>query len=60
MQAMKCFETIILIQPKHASAIHNFGLCLKKLGRTDLADQLLERAETLRREQESRQPLDAE
>ena len=34
LQAMKCFETIILIQPKHAVAVHNFGLCLKKIGKT--------------------------
>ena len=52
LQAMKCYETIILIQPKHATAVHNFGLCLKKLGRTDLADQVLKRAEILREEAE--------
>lgn len=52
LQAMKCYETIVLIQPKHYAAVHNFGLCLKKMGRAKLADQILERAETLRREQE--------
>lgn len=52
LQAMKCYETIILIQPKHAVAVHNFGLCLKKMGNAALADQVLERAETLRKEQE--------
>lgn len=52
LQAMKCYETIVLIQPKHYAAVHNFGLCLKKMGRAELADQVLERAETLRREQE--------
>jgi tetratricopeptide (TPR) repeat protein len=53
LQAMKCFETIILIQPKHASAVHNFGLCLQKLGKRDLADQVLKRAETLRQAAEA-------
>ncbi len=49
LQAMKCFETIIVIQPKHAVAVHNFGLCLKKIGKTELAEQVLKRAELLRR-----------
>ena len=53
LQAMKCFETIILIQPKHASAVHNFGLCLQKLGKRDLADQVLKRAEVLRQAAEA-------
>ena len=53
LQAMKCFETIILIQPKHASAVHNFGLCLQKLGKRDLADHVLKRAEALRRAAEA-------
>ena len=47
LQAMKCFETIILIQPKNAAAVHNFGMCLKKLGKTEMAEQVLRRAETL-------------
>lgn len=50
LQAMKCFETIILIQPKHVAAVHNFGLCLKKLGKTELAEQVLKRAEVLERQ----------
>lgn len=50
LQAMKCFETIILIQPKHVAAVHNFGLCLKKLGKTELAEQVLKRAEVLKRQ----------
>ena len=53
LQAMKCFETVILIQPQRASAVHNFGLCLQKLGRRDLADQVLKRAETLRQAAEA-------
>ena len=49
LPAMKCFETVILIQPKRVSAVHNFGLCLKKLGKTELAEKVLKRAETLDR-----------
>ena len=47
LQAMKCFETIILIQPKDVAAVHNFGMCLKKLGKTEMAEQVLKRAEAL-------------
>ena len=49
LQAMKCFETIILIQPTNVAAVHNFGLCLKRLGKLDMAEQVLRRAEDLRR-----------
>ena len=52
LQAMKCFETIILIQPRNAAAVHNFGMCLKKLGKTEMADQVLHRAETLSRSEQ--------
>lgn len=52
LQAMKCFETVILIQPKHAAAVHNFGLCLKRLGKTKLAEQVLARAELLMKEED--------
>ena len=47
LQAMKCYETIVLICPNDASAVHNFGMCLKKIGKLDLAEQVLKRAETL-------------
>ena len=50
LQAMKCFETIILIQPRNAAAVHNFGMCLKKLGKTAMAEEVLHRAETLSRD----------
>ena len=44
-QAMKCYETIVLINPKDAAAIHNFGICLKRIGKLDLADKVLKQAE---------------
>ena len=47
LQAMKCYETIVLIQPKDAKAVHNFGMCLKKIGKLDLAEKVLKRAESL-------------
>lgn len=47
LHAMKCFETMVLIRPDDAAAVHNFGMCLKKIGKTKLADEILQRAETL-------------
>ena len=47
LQAMKCYETIILINPKDASAVRNFGLCLRKIGRDEIAEKVLERAREL-------------
>lgn len=47
LQAMKCYETIILIKPRDVVAVHNFGMCLKKIGKTDLAEKVLERAKRL-------------
>ena len=47
LQAMKCYERIVLIQPSNAAAVHNFGMCLKKIGKLDLAEQVLKRAEDL-------------
>ncbi|MGN0834134.1 MAG: hypothetical protein ACI4RD_10885 [Kiritimatiellia bacterium] len=47
LQAMKCYETLVLIRPNDAVAVHNFGMCLKKLGKLDLAEQVLARARQL-------------
>ena len=47
LQAMKYYETIVLIRPNDAVAIHNFGMCLKKIGKLDLAEKVLKRAEAL-------------
>lgn len=49
LQAMKCFETMVLIRPSDAAAVYNFGMCLKKLGKIDVAKKVLERAEVLRK-----------
>jgi len=46
LQAMKCYETMVLIHPT-ASSVHNFGMCLKKIGKLDMAEQVLKRAKEL-------------
>ncbi len=47
LQAMKCYETMVLMCPDNATAIHNFGMCLKKIGKLDLAEKVLARAKML-------------
>ena len=54
VQAMKCYETLVLIRPDDPVAIHNFGMCLKKIGKLDMAEKVLERARKL-----SEAPLDS-
>ena len=47
LQAMKCYETVVLIRPNDAVAVHNFGMCLKKIGKLDLAEKVLAKAKKL-------------
>jgi len=47
LPAMKCYETIVLIRPNDPAAVHNFGMCLKKIGKVDLAEKVLARAKKL-------------
>lgn len=54
LQAMKCYETLILINPNDAVAVRNFGLCLQKLGRRDMAKTVLDRAKELESKQEGK------
>ena len=54
LQAMKCYETIMLINPNDAVAVGNFGLCLRKLGRLDMAKEVLARAKELEAKAASR------
>ena len=44
---MKCYETLVLVRPDDATAVHNFGMCLKRLGKLDVAEKALERARRL-------------
>lgn len=48
--AMKCYETLVLINPKDATSVYNFGLCLKQIGRLDVAKEVLDHAEELLKE----------
>ena len=47
--AAKCYETIIVINPKNSSAVLKYGKCLRRLGKKDAADQVLARAKELLR-----------
>lgn len=49
LEAMKCYETIVLVNPKDAVAINNFGVCLRRIGKTELAEKVLARARKLSR-----------
>ena len=51
LQAMKCYETMVLVRPD-ARNVRNFGLCLKKIGKLDLAEKVLARADELRKAEE--------
>ena len=46
--AAKCFETMIVIDPTDASAVFNYGICLRRLGKKEMSNQVLERAKELR------------
>ena len=47
LQAMKCYETIVLIRPNDSAAVHNFGMCLMKIGKRDMAEKVLAKAKKL-------------
>lgn len=47
--AMKCYETMVLVRPNDAAAVHNFGMCLKKIGKLDMAAKVLKHADDLSR-----------
>ena len=54
LPAMKCYETVVLIRPNDPVAVHNFGMCLKKIGKLDLAEKVLAKAKKL-----AEKPLDS-
>ena len=47
LMAMKCYETMALIRPDDPVALHNFGMCLKQIGKLDIAQKVLDRAKEL-------------
>ena len=42
--ALRCYENRLLIRPDDVAAIHNFGVCLKKAGRHDMAASVFAKA----------------
>ena len=46
--AAKCYETMVVINPTDASAVLNYGMCLRRLGRKEMSNQVLKRAKELR------------
>jgi tetratricopeptide (TPR) repeat protein len=47
LMAMKCYETMALIRPNDPVALYNFGMCLKEIGKLDVAQKVLDRAKQL-------------
>ena len=46
-QALKCYETLVVVRPNDPAAVSNFGICLQRLGREELANKVLSRAKQL-------------
>ena len=46
LQALKCYETMVLIRPDAAN-VRAFGACLKRIGKLDLAEKILKRADEI-------------
>lgn len=46
-QALKCYETLVVVRPDDPAAVYNFGICLQRLGREELAKKVLDRAKKL-------------
>ena len=57
LQAMKCYETVVLIRPNDPVAIHNFGACLMKIGKRDLAEKILAKARKLAENAGAQSPI---
>ena len=53
LPAMKCYETMVLIKPDSVN-VRNFGLCLRKIGKVDMAEKVLRRADELERAESAR------
>ena len=47
--AVKCYETMVVINPTDASAILKYGMILRRLGKKEMSDQALKRAGELRK-----------
>ena len=42
--ALRCYENRLLIRPKDVTAVHNFGICLKKAGHWSVAARVFAKA----------------
>lgn len=47
LMAMKCYETMVLINPDNPAPLNNFGVCLQKIGRRDMAERVFKRVREL-------------
>ena len=47
--AVKCYETMVVINPTDASAVLKYGMNLRRLGKKEMSDQVLKRAGELRK-----------
>ena len=47
--AAKCYESMVVINPTDASAVFNYGICLRRLGEKEMSNKVLERARELRK-----------
>lgn len=47
--AAKCYETLIVIDPTDASSVLNYGICLQRMGRKEMAAEVLKRAKELQK-----------
>ena len=47
--AVKCYETMVVINPTDASAVLKYGMTLRRLGKKEMSDQALKRAGELRK-----------
>ena len=45
--AAKCYETMVVVNPTDSSAVMNYGMCLRRLGEKEMANQVFERARKL-------------
>lgn len=48
LPAMKCYETMVLIKPDSRN-VRSFGACLKQMGKLDMAEKVMRRADELER-----------
>lgn len=48
LRALKCYETLVLIDPENPESMEMFGKCCLEIGRLDVGEKAIDRAEELR------------